>query len=257
MSERYRTGEPARPPGDAEPLAYSYLAHRKVIGYLGIALPPVLVLVTRLRSTSEIQTSISAYYYTGAGAVFVGVLFAIGIFLFSYRGYEGHHADWWAGKAAFGFAIGVALFPTGPPEGVAAPPWWSPPWLHYVSAFLLFAAFIYFSGWLFTRGTTDPKGPSSEKKSRNKVYKRCAWVMISCIVGIATYGLADGMGAVPAGLAWFRPVFLLETILLGAFSVSWLVKGRAEKEWVTWIDWTRSRGRRLWGSMRVGGTGPP
>ena len=119
MSERHHAGEPARPPGDAAQLAYSYRAHRKVIGYLGIALPPVLVLVATLRSTREIQTSISAYYYTGAGAVFVGVLFAIGIFLFSYRGYKGHHADWWAGKAAFGFAIGVALFPTGPPAGLA------------------------------------------------------------------------------------------------------------------------------------------
>ena len=164
MSERHRTGEPARPPGDAEPLAYSYLAHRKVIGYLGIALLPVLVLVTRLRSTSEIQTSISAYYYTGAGAVFVGVLFAIGIFLFSYRGYEGHHADWWAGKAAFGFAIGVALFPTGPPEGVAAPPWWSPPWLHYVSAFLLFRCLHLLLRLAVHQRHHRPQGPFERKK---------------------------------------------------------------------------------------------
>ena len=62
MSDRHQAGDPARPPGDAEPLTYSYLAHRKVIGYLGLALPPVLVLVATLRSTREIQTSISAYY---------------------------------------------------------------------------------------------------------------------------------------------------------------------------------------------------
>ena len=59
MSDTHQAGEPARPPGDAEPLTYSYLAHRKVIGYLGLALPPVLVLVATLRSTREIQTSIS------------------------------------------------------------------------------------------------------------------------------------------------------------------------------------------------------
>jgi len=41
----------------------------------------------------DLLNSISAYYYTGAVAVFVGVLFALSLFLFTYPGYERVFAD--------------------------------------------------------------------------------------------------------------------------------------------------------------------
>jgi len=50
-------------------------AHRQLIGYVGLVLPLVLIVITLLRDGVErwrSLTSISAYYYTGAVAAFVG-----------------------------------------------------------------------------------------------------------------------------------------------------------------------------------------
>ena len=57
-----------------------------------------------------IQDSISAYYYTGTRNIFVGTLWAIGFFFFSYKEYD--HRDQIAGGLAFMFALGASLFPT-------------------------------------------------------------------------------------------------------------------------------------------------
>lgn len=58
-----------------------------------------------LVSNVILQGSVSGYYYTGVRDVLVGSLCAIGVFLFSYSGYD----DWdkWLTNAAGLFAIGV------------------------------------------------------------------------------------------------------------------------------------------------------
>jgi hypothetical protein len=66
--------------------------HRQLIGLQGVLLPFLVVLVARFRPTTELPgthllNSISAYYFTGANAVFVGVLAALSVFLITYRGY--------------------------------------------------------------------------------------------------------------------------------------------------------------------------
>ncbi|HMB70490.1 MAG TPA: hypothetical protein VKU85_14340 [bacterium] len=59
-------------------------------------------------------------------------------------------------------ALGVALFPTGAPEPLVAPPWWHH-WvrvLHYVSAVTLFLCFILFAGWsLWAASALITQGP--------------------------------------------------------------------------------------------------
>src|SRR5262249_53449581 len=86
---------------DAQPLASAALAedlsnqaHRRVIGFLGLILPWTLLLLAALRPTKGLPTgppldSLSSYYYTGAVAFFVGVVFSLSLFLFTYRGYKG------------------------------------------------------------------------------------------------------------------------------------------------------------------------
>src|ERR671933_275348 len=88
----------------------SYLNLRRAIGLLGMGLPLVLVLGKLLGDGGGLLESISDYYYSSMRNVFVGTLWAIGIFLFSYRGYE--RKDDIAGTLACLAAIGVALFPT-------------------------------------------------------------------------------------------------------------------------------------------------
>ena len=101
----------------------SHQSHRQLIGYLGILLPLILILLAGLRPTPglprwEPLNSISAYYYTGAVAAFVGILFALALFLFTYRGYRRYKADRVAGMLGGSAALGVVLFPTGGGPGM-------------------------------------------------------------------------------------------------------------------------------------------
>ncbi len=97
----------------------SYLTMRKGIGCLGLALPFILaiggMLLNGQGNGQGIRSSISAYYHTGMGDVFVGTICAIGIFLFAYKGYEPE--DDRVGDFAFFCAVGLALFPTIPDMG--------------------------------------------------------------------------------------------------------------------------------------------
>jgi cytochrome c biogenesis factor len=141
---------------------------RKAIGFIGLLLPVVLALVkialvfvSVCCDQPGIETSISAYYYTRLGNVFVGSLCAIGIFLMSYRGFD--RRDEIAGKIAGTLAICVAMFPTSPrdiPAKTAA--------VHLTSAALLFLTLAYFSIVLFRQ--MDPKKPPTPQKlMRNKI----------------------------------------------------------------------------------------
>ena len=63
--------------------ALSYRNMRAIIGYIGLALPVVLLIDGAV--DGHIESSISAYYYTQVGNVFTGALCVIGVFLLAYR----------------------------------------------------------------------------------------------------------------------------------------------------------------------------
>ena len=196
-------------------------AHRQLIGYIGLVLPVVLILmvlkrdgVARWRSLD----SISAYYYTGAVVAFVGMLVGLALFLFTYRGYKNKY--YWADRAASitaaTAALGVALFPTAAPAGVPALSWWSAMTgvLHHLFAVILFAMFAVFALWLF-RITPSGEQIAPGKRWRNRVYLLCGTVIVASIVWAGVAGLSG------------RPIFWPESVALVAFAVSWLVKGYA------------------------------
>ena len=214
--------------------------HRQLIGYVGLALPILLIVITWLRRDHPDQPwrwhgSISAYYYTGAVAAFVGLLVALALFLFAYRGYKNKYQliDRLAATIAGLAALGVAFFPTTAPDGFTAAAWWTARTgvLHYVSAVVLFAMFAVFSLWLFRlTGTGDQ--PPADKHRRNLVYLACG---IAIVASIAWAGVA-GMNK--------KSILVPESIALVAFAVSWLVKGRAVK---SIVDTARSIGSKVKG----------
>jgi hypothetical protein len=61
----------------------SYLSIRKLIGTLGFLLPFILVAFE-----NDFLASISHYYYTKSVVFFIAILFAFGILLISYKGYD-------------------------------------------------------------------------------------------------------------------------------------------------------------------------
>ncbi len=208
-----------------EPLDFSYLFHRQLIGELGFLLPFIVVGMSKLlpverSSGSSMLESISAYYYTSATAFFVGILFALAMLLFAYRGYEGDKADRVAGKIAGISALCVAFFPTKAPNGFSEPLWWIP-WMrtaHYISAVALFLCFIVFSLWLFRKSSVPQDRLPTDKKWRNRIYLWCGIVMIASVLWAASALLTD------------QDIFWPEAIALWAFAVSWLVKGQAYRK---------------------------
>ena len=229
-------------------LAISYFGLRRTIGFIGFLLPLVLSLGKMVIAGAGIEGSISAYYYTSMGAVFVGSLCAIGVFLLWYT-YKGH--DHVAAIVAGIFAIGVALFPTTPaPQTSAAVLNAFAPvpvsaqntvgTMHVIFAALFFLTLAYMSIFLFTRTyarkdqnqhrareflasafvtrTDEVDGLKSAKKKRNLIYRICGYTIVACI---ALMGLN--------ALEKWDLLFWLETVAVMAFGFSWLVKGEAEQ----------------------------
>ena len=90
----------------------TYLTLRIGVAALALALPLLLSVGGLLLADLELQTSMSAYYHAGYGAmrnVFPGVLIAVAAFLVLYKGFTAFEN--WALNLAEVFLIGVALVP--------------------------------------------------------------------------------------------------------------------------------------------------
>jgi hypothetical protein len=163
-------------------------------------------------------------------AAFVGVLIALAVFLFTYQGYDNAYRrrDRVAAIVAGAAAALVAFFPTDAPGELSPPSWWTPRMgtMHYLSAGVLFAAFIFFSLFLFPKSKVGKgKALPLDKRVRNWIYVACGVAMVVCMLWVAS--------ALSAGASIFWP----EALALEFFAVSWLAKGRA--------DWTAvAAGRR-------------
>ncbi len=190
---------------------YSYTELRKAVGWIGILLPFTLMIGVSFFFNEEVfPESISHYYYTGMGDVFVGALCAVALFMFFYSGYD--RRDDWAGHLAGVFALGVAWFPvtaTGTATGTGI--------VHLISTGLLFFVLAVFSLFLFT---IKEDKPTDQKLKRNKIYLISGLVIIACMIAIAIFH-----GFFSDDYPISSIVYVAETIALVAFGVSWLTKG--------------------------------
>jgi len=194
---------------------------RRAIGYIGISLPFVLLAGKIIFEGPGIEPSISDYYYTVMGNVFVGCLFAIGVFLWSYEGYD-EGPDNKVGNIACIGAIGTALFPTTPdlPSLVQE----IIGYLHYLFAVGFLCTLAYFCICLFTK--TDTNHPTPEKLIRNKIYKYCGYAIVGSITAMIVFVVTKRIFdySIPK---WLDVIFWLETIAVMSFGFSWIVKGNA------------------------------
>jgi len=193
----------------------SFLRLRTMIGLLGFLLPFLLLISDSIaEKVLRVEFSISDYYDNGiSGDLLVGVLFVLGFFLLSYRGYE--PIDSKVSNLACFFALGVALFPTTSQNDLIHN-------LHFVFAFFLFSSFIFFSIFLFRKKDKLSKEPPSPQKIiKNKVYMTCGIIMIICIIVIALASF-DVFGEAADKL---KLVFWFESIALISFGFSWITKG--------------------------------
>ena len=196
---------------------------RCTIGKLG-ALLPIIVLVLSLISGFGLPDSISATYYLAPCITpFMIILGSASILLFSYKGYD-RQDDIICTIAAI-FALGICLFPCGTEDLITI--WPSLAILDRVGTFQLtpdisgvihnicaigfFALLAYNSLFLFTKSSGTV---TENKKKRNIIFRVCGVVMAASFVAIVPISVFEIWGG----------VWLVETIALAFFGISWLTK---------------------------------
>jgi hypothetical protein len=210
--------------------AYTYL--QRVVGILAVALPFVLALGHMAFDGVGLKGSISAYYYTRMGGVFVGVLCALAVFVLSYnyRPLPEFRLDNILSNLACLAAVGVALFPTASRASTASGGEQLVAVLHLVCACALFVLLAVFSLFIFT--LSGEGGVTPEKARRNKVHQACGVMIVASIVLVIASNIVDPPSS-------WHSLFWLESVGVVAFGASWLVKGFAP---ALWADRRRGRG---------------
>lgn len=218
---------PVRPPGPLPPesIARSYFLMRLLIGLLGFLLPWILLVgdwwLLDDSANWKARGSLSAYYHSGMRDAFVGIFFMVGILLVTYKIGERNRDNLFslvAGLAAFG----VAIFPTGIPDGVtnAHETPLQLEWgqdtvkaIHFTCA-AFFVAFVALICLDFARRERASGGPRAE------FWYRFHLTMTGLIVvGVALIGV----------LKWInfykhQSILIGETVVVIAFGLSWLAK---------------------------------
>ena len=179
---------------------------RCIIGWLGLLLPWIVVLILQ-----RFPASISATYYTQAVASFMIILGSAAILLFCYKGY-----DWLddvintiAGIAG----LTICLFPCwvdgeGPLVGTFMLDMNTSHIIHCIGAVLFFGMLSINSLFRFTKSSGNP---TPNKKKRNIIYIICG---IGMLLSFALFLLPD----------FEIKIWLIETVALFFFGVSWLTK---------------------------------
>jgi hypothetical protein len=205
---------------------------RKLIGILGLCLPLFLPIFG-----GELLSSMSHYYYKSLPSlIFIIIVSSFGLFLISYKGYQfdaqtERISDDLMTNIGGISALIVVFVPTyclesGSQFIVELCANKTYPLLGHSDSFLntihLVAAgvFIFTMGWMskykFTRG---------QNQTNNKIYRLCGnivWVAIALLILLVIADLIkDGFIITP------YDVFILETIAVIPFAISWLIKGDA------------------------------
>jgi hypothetical protein len=200
-----------------DPNLATFMRLRKTVGFLGFLFPLILLATTYFFGEERILWgSISDYYFTRSGDIFVGIIFSIAFFLIAYKGYDAK--DQWLTNSAGFFSILAALLPTSPPADLhdrigILPESEARVIAHYVCAAIFFFLLAYISYFQFTKSRGIK---TKEKEERNSVYRISAIVMVAVVVLIPVFVRIPGL---PNSTFW------LEWIALAAFGISWLTKG--------------------------------
>lgn len=212
-------------PDDVGPTG-SFLLMKFVVGFLTVALPPLLVLldVFFLEGSPSARGSLSAYYHSGVRDIFVAILVVDGVFLITYKVFE-RSLENMLTMAAGVAAIAVALFPTSVPEGIPLVPLQERlgeglvETVHYGAAAVLFISAAIISVLFADQELIGPHHP--DQSFTPTFWNRFHYVMSGTIVGALIFvAVTQGFGA------WDRYSILLgEWVGLWAFGASWFAKG--------------------------------
>jgi hypothetical protein len=216
---------PTSADGAKNPIISSYRQLRLYVGLIGVLLPLVLV-VANWVDGDGVQPSMSGYYYTPMRNIFIGALWAIGVFLVAYNGYD--RADGIITNIAGGSTIAISLFPTTPNN----------PAVHQVVLGDLHLAFACVSFVMlavmalrFANYEATPGGLPFGRRlgyafglTREATAGTPRWAVITYRVCAVTILVCIAL-VYPGSRVFEYSLLILEWILLTAFGVSWFIKG--------------------------------
>ena len=196
---------------------------RKCLGWLGIALPWIVLALCLVFEFGLPDSISSTYYLAPTVTPFMIILGAASILLISYMGYDKQDDIICTLAGIFGLLI--CLFPC---QTVNLIPHWVDTniptivgtfqlpqnvssIIHNVSAIIFFGLLAYNSFFLFTKSKGEM---TDKKKKRNIIYRVCGIGMIASFVFIIPVSILKIWGG----------VWLIEAIALSFFSISWLTK---------------------------------
>ncbi|AQP45191.1 hypothetical protein [Tessaracoccus flavus] len=220
-------------PGSHAQLGRTFIAQQRVISVLSFFLPLFLITWSVL-SGEGLRGSLSEYYYTPVRDIFVGVLCALSLFFWSYRGYHPHKAELRAdrvvAKIASVSAALVALAPLKPRQvgectllqcvfGEQATDW-----VHNVAAVIFMTSLATFCLVLFPM--TAIQRPDLGR--RLVIYGICGTVIVAAMLLMVLWKFLPV--DVYFALGHYKPIFMLETMALFAFSIAWLLRSRAVED---------------------------
>lgn len=195
------------------------------IGFLGALFPLILPIGSYyFGSCIKVMPSMSQYYYTVMGDVFVGILFIMATFFFSYKGYD--KTDNCISNFLAILALIIAMFPTYiSTENLLHCNFFDEKnskingMIHNIAAAMFFILLAYNSFFQFTK--TDKLELSKSKILRNKIFKTAGVVILACLLLMVIYSFAQNPSEI---LKSWNPIYSLEFVALQAFAISWLVK---------------------------------
>ncbi|KAF2327214.1 hypothetical protein [Flavobacterium daemonense] len=207
---------------------FTYRRIRRAIGYLGISLPILLVSFSLISFfQTQIQPSISDYYYTNLREIFTGTLCAVGLFLIRYKGHGNTSIlknDNLLTNIAGIMAIGVALIPTNPTDisqkiytFIPSTKTWLG-WLHYGFAGVFFLILALLAINVFTIGQANEMREPKSILNENNIYRFCGYMILVSLILVPVSGKFK---------LFSYSTLVFETIALFAFGIAWLIKGRA------------------------------
>jgi len=194
--------------------ALSYRNLRAITGYVGLTLPVVLLLDGL--ADGNIESSLSAYYYTKVGNVFTGALCVIGTFLLAYR-LTAWAIDNVATTLAGISALGVAFFHAAPQNATLSQLRLAD--VHLGCATALFILLGGISLFIFPRDIIVP----------DRQTWRANWYMaLGALIWLSVI-LMPVLNWLAASFYDDNHVFIiLETVCVMAFSVSFILKGHGQ-----------------------------
>ena len=200
---------------------------RCTIGWLGMLLPWIVLLMSNVYGYGFPDSISATYYIPTCITPFMIILGSAGLLLFSYKGYD--RQDDIVCSIAGVFALGICLFSCATKGLITR--WFElseltkvgtfqidpsvSGMIHNICAIGFFGLLAYNSLFLFTKSITKDKDKMGEsKKKRNIVFRTCGVGMTISLLAIVPISVFE----------WWGGVWIIETIALTFFGISWLTK---------------------------------